>query len=568
MLATRFVPAVVAIRAVDPLVACPVGYDEWLRSQLDDVDLVVMLHIELTQQMEAHGPPDADDPFWSGEFHEWVVEFERRAQRDPDFAAFLADESRTNPMIGYIVAAGDFDGDVLIAVAEALLDSDSDGAVYDTYRDGAISAVLTAISDWPAIALTLLGSSDVVERLLIWNDRAGGAFGIDGDVVGALFGSALRHPFDDPDRMDEAHAILAELVALAHGARFDRGFPPGIAEGITTGLLGYLPFLIDSLGLDADVFFADDRGRFGDRLGSSAAVVDLFGALLRDDSSRVLLLAAIPALAAYDLDAVNNYVKALIEAAETEQIEEEIHAARTRAEWNAAIDVVSKILGTAFTLGGKKLAVAKEVAKVVEAGARWLVDRIDADDLGMEDVHATAFLLLTFGASVAFLDGRRDTTTRRPRPRPRPRGGATGGRDRATARRGRVARGRRTGDPQPRHADRGDRRRRRLGHAGRSSDHAAGLRGDDRRRSRGLEDAGRAEPGDLESTGEPAEPVGRGQGQRLRRQRGEPHRLTGRPQHLHPGQLEAHVQRVEVGQFEPDIEVDTVQRHLACAQEW
>ena len=233
-------------------------------------------------------------------------------------------------------------------------------------------------------------------------------------MIGRLFSAALRHPFDEPDRMDEAHDILQQLVDLAHGPLFDRGFPPGTAPGITAGLIGHLPSLVESLGLDGSVFFESSSGRFETRLGSAAEVVDLFGALMRDGSSRALLLTTIPALAVgaehgvYDMEAVNNYVVTLAKAAETEQIEEEIHAARTRADWHAAIGVVSKILETALAVSGKKVAIAGEVVDLVESGAHWLVDRIEAGELGMDDVHTTAFLLLTYGVSVAFLDRRRD----------------------------------------------------------------------------------------------------------------------------------------------------------------
>ncbi len=424
VLTAGFVPALAGIRATDPLAGRSTWFDHWLRLRLDrqgrtqfsdlgDIDLVVRLHIELTRQTEANGVPDPDDLFWTGEFHEWVAEFERRARTDPGFDTFMADEAAQNPMIGYIVAAGDFGADALIAVTTTLMNSPPNGTVYDTYRDGAIQALLRTITEQPSTALTLIDATDMTERLLAWNEHGGGAFGVDGNVIGAVFESALSHPFDDPDRMGEAHAILQQLVDLAHGPLFDRGFPIGTAPGITTGLIGYLPFLIDSLELHDDVFFEDSNGRFATRLGSSAAVVDLFGALMRDPSSRALLLATVPALAfgsesgIYDLDAVNNYVTTLIEAAETEQIEEEIHAERTRAEWNAAIGVVSTLLETAFTVGGGQYAIAQGVVHVVGAGARWLVDQIAADDLGMNDVHTTAFLLLTFGVSVAFLDRRR-----------------------------------------------------------------------------------------------------------------------------------------------------------------
>ena len=264
VLAGGFVPAVAGIQATDPLVAgtagsCPLDHDDWLRTRAgrrartrfsdhDDVDLAILLHIELTRQMEHNGIPDPDDPFWDGEFLQWLTEFERRARIDPDFATFMATEAAQNPMVGFIVAAGDFGAEVVIAVTIALMDSPPNGAVYDTYRDGAIEALLGTIVEQPATALTLLGTTDMTKRLLAWNEHEGGAFGLGGSVIGALFGSALRHPFEDPDRMGEAQAMLQQLVELAHGSLFDRGFPPGTATGITSGLIGYLPFLIDSLG--------------------------------------------------------------------------------------------------------------------------------------------------------------------------------------------------------------------------------------------------------------------------------------------------------------------------------
>ena len=423
VLADGIVPAVSGILATDPLASGRSFYDDWLRIQLerrartrfsddDNIDLVILLHIELTRQMEENGVPDPDDPFWEREFLEWVAEFERRTRTDPSFATFLIHEAERNPLLGYIVATGDFEGDVLLAITNTLMDSAPSGAVYDTYRDGAIQALVAAIADQPAIALTLLGTTDMTERMLMWNEREGGAFGLDGGVIGRLFSSALRHPFHEPDRRGEAHDILQQLVGLTHRT-FDRGLPPGTAPGITTGLIGYLPSLLDSLGLDGSVFFQNSGGRFETRLGSAAAVVDLFGALMRDMASRALLLAAIPVLAVgadsglFELDAVNNYVITLVEAAATEQIEEEIHAARTRADWNSVIGVVSKTLETALAVGGKQVTLARDVANIVDSGARWLVDRIVVDELDMDDVHLTAFLLLTYGVSIAFLNRRR-----------------------------------------------------------------------------------------------------------------------------------------------------------------
>ena len=425
VLTTSFVPAVSGIQATQPLGAGSDWYSEWLSAQLgriertryshlDDVDLGTLLHVELTRQMEEHGAPDPDDPFWTDDLAEWVDEFERRVRIDADSAAFLVEEAADNPMVGYVVAAGNFDAGLLIAVTTALIASASGGAVHDTYRDGAIGALLTTIAERPAIALTLLGEPDMVERLLTWSDRAGGAFGLDGRTIGALFESALARPLTDPSRIEEGRGILRQLAALTHGPLFDRGLPPGTATGVTTGLIAYLPSLIGSLGLDHGVYFQDPDGMLATLLGAPDVVVDLFGALLRDAGSRAILLATIPALAigtgigSYGLDAVNDYVNALVEAADTEQIEEEIRARRTKGHWNEAIEFVSSALESAFEVGGRRGTIAQAVAPIVEAGARWLVEQIDAHDLGLDDVRATAFLLLVYGVSVAFLDQRRD----------------------------------------------------------------------------------------------------------------------------------------------------------------
>lgn len=424
VLTSEFVPAIAAIRTTDPLVAGSDWYDNWLgeqlgridrtrHSQLTDVDLATLLHIELTRQIEENGAPDTDDPFWTDPFAEWVAELERRMRIDPDFAAFLVDEAATNPIIGYIVAAGRFDADILAAVTAALTETPPSGAVHDTYRDGAVAALLTTISDRPAVALTLLGEPEMVETLLTWNDRHRSALGIGGETIGALFGSALGHPFSEPSRLDEGREVLRRLVALTHGPLFDRGLPPGTATGITAGLIGYLPSLVASLGLDHAVYFQAPDGTLTALLGAADEVVDLVGALLRDSTSQAMLIATIPALAIgsssgpYDLDAVNDYVKTLVEAADTERIEEEIHTRRTKDQWNQVIGVVSSILEAASKVGGKKFAIAHDVIDLVEVGARWLVEQIDADDLGMNEVQSTAFLLLVYGVSVAFLDERR-----------------------------------------------------------------------------------------------------------------------------------------------------------------
>ncbi len=425
-----------SIIAVDPLttagiVARPGGGDVFSRwrdamrqilggtqwSEFDDTTLTTMLAIALTELAEAPGLVRSDDPFWSDVFPSLVAEFEHRAATDAGFAAMMIEEARTNPLVGSIVAAGTFDDDVVTGVLNSLVDHDDAGIEVDMYFRQPIVDLLEAAAADPVLALDVLVFDGLTGKLFAWN-RDGVSGGeipesLLADVVSVAFGL----PFTNRDRLDDAYEVWADFVVLANGDAYPDGFSPEVSAALGASFTSYLPFVISSFG-DGPNFWVKD---FDDAritvIGTEEAVLDLVGALLRDPASRELLLTGITVLSitatsdTFDLDEVTNYVDALIKAAEDERIEEQIKAQRDRDEWNTTIDTVSGLLDRAFGAAGEKFASARQALGWIAEGARWLVDLIDADETGIGEVRALAYMLFAIGLSSAFLQDRDDDPT-------------------------------------------------------------------------------------------------------------------------------------------------------------
>lgn len=428
---TAVLPATLDIERADPLVRTyngdrtPSPVDRWrerrfpshpstMFADLSDFELFFSLQVELTRQVEDTGLPDVDDAIWADLLSDFITEFEHRASVDPNFARLLVDEAPFNPLLGSIVAAGHFTAEVAADVFAELVTAEPLGVIRDSYREVAIKALLAHIVNDPPAALRALVIDGVLEGLLLWNDGLSSLQDIPESLVGEMLMVALTHPFDDPTKLDLAHALITELANLAHARNFDRGFPPEIALAITTGLIPHLPYIIGSLDLNGPVYIKYFHGdRNGVPIGTPAEVVDLFGALLRDAEARAHLLAVIIALSAappnelFQIDDLADYVHLLIEAADTEQIEEEIKAQRDREFWNTTIDAVAGLIYRGLELGGPILAPVAEVVDWLESGAHWLVDLIDAQQLGLDDVESAAHLLLTVGLAIRFVSERR-----------------------------------------------------------------------------------------------------------------------------------------------------------------
>ncbi len=425
-----------SIIAVDPLtaagiVARPRGDDLFSRwrdsirrilggtqwSELDDTTLMTMLAIALAELAEAPGLVRSDDPFWTDVFPSLVAEFEHRAATDADFAAMMIEEARTNPLVGSIVAAGAFHDDVVVRVLNSLVDHDDMGIEIDMYfRQPIVDLLETAAAD-PVLALDVLVFDALTEKLFTWNRDGVSGDEVPESLLADVVSVAFGLPFTDPGRLDDAYEVWADFVVLANGDVYPHGFSPEVSATLGASFTSYLPFMISSFG-DGPNFWVKD---FDDEritvIGTEEAVLDLVGALLRDPTSRELLLTGITVLSitatsdTFDLDEVTNYVDALIKAAEDERIEEQIKAERDRDEWNITIDTVSGLLDRAFEAAGEKFAPARQALGWITEGAEWLVDLIDADETGIGEVRAVAYMLFAVGLSSAFLEGRDDDPT-------------------------------------------------------------------------------------------------------------------------------------------------------------
>jgi hypothetical protein len=383
-------------------------------ADLSDAALFFSLQVELTRQVEQNGLPDLGDSLWSALFADYITEFKRRARSDPDFARLLIDEALFNPLIGMVVAMGGFSTEVVAGVLAALVTTEPLGTVRDAYRERAIEALLQQIVNDPSVALDSLARDGVLEALLLWNDGVSSLQNIPESLIGDMLMAALAHAFYDPTKLDLTHALITEVAHLAHERDFDRGFAPEIALAIATGLLPYLPYIVASLELSGPVYIKNfDGDRNPLPIGNPAEVVDLFGALLRDAQARAHLIAAIIVLSVtppnelFQVGDLADYVHLLVQAADTEQIEEEIKARRDREFWNTTIDVVARLIDHGLGLGGPALAPVSEVVDWIATGASWLVNLIDARQLGLDDVERAGDLLLTVGLAIQFVSERR-----------------------------------------------------------------------------------------------------------------------------------------------------------------
>lgn len=427
-LADNLLPALSSLQQRDPL-GHPVrgtlagftadGYERWIESKrftgtewsdLPTFDLFMHVQFELTRQVEEHGLPDPDDPFWTDDFPGLVEEFEYRAATDADFALQLAQEAATNPLIGYIVAAGDFDTAVQVAVVHALVTMEPLGPTRDGYRAAPMLDLLTELALDPDGALDLLINDGSTEALYTWNADELNPVRIPEQLLADLAAAALTLPFTSNRRIDDAYVALGAFVDVADDTYLATGFSVETSRALSESVVGYLPFLLDSFCQDGPFFGKDFEDNRVVELGSHAEVKNFFGALLRDPASFDLLLATIPALSisaggphGHDIEDVHDYVDLLVAAAHDEQQEEDLQAQRERNRWTLSINVVAEILDLAFLAAGSKYDGARAALGPLEDGAMWLVNRIDADDAGIADIAGTSTLLLTVGLSAYLL---------------------------------------------------------------------------------------------------------------------------------------------------------------------
>lgn len=156
---------------------------------------------------------------------------------------------------------------------------------------------------------------------------------------------------------------------------------------------------------------ADGRNA-GPPLGTYEEVLDFFGAMLRDPQSAPILLGAIGPLtsaaatgeAMYELADVGDYALALVNAAENERLEDELHTAAVRSlaeRITVAVGLAAGGIATALHLGSASTTV---LSQVVDTAGEATLDRVDQVDSGASSPGAAAEIAIEMALYEAFLD--------------------------------------------------------------------------------------------------------------------------------------------------------------------
>jgi hypothetical protein len=309
-LSGEMLPAVAAISSRNPLVQ-PFGFGEhdltgsitrsgsnwtvtrWtVLSNSDLMDAVADMSPEERTQARPYGG------LTQAQFDELVTEFTNRAARDPDFAQLMVDELGT-PLLGDIVIAGTFSDDVLLGVLTGLLASAPSYGKEQIYRDEATVRLLDEILKQPDLALDALGDPYLIELILTVNlDRFSDLVPPDYFADLILTGMIIA-PELHPERRSDAVRALANFVEVAQDYWFDDGFDPQVSRAISIIVGVYIDEFAGAADHDCVI---DMVGDVDVALGTRDEVVEFFGSLVHDPTSRAILAAVLGDAAARAVD--------------------------------------------------------------------------------------------------------------------------------------------------------------------------------------------------------------------------------------------------------------------------
>lgn len=436
VIADGFIPSTTVVGDMDPLgggglrsasLAGADWYGDWLTSRMDtgyrhmtDDELFAELErLEDDLPYDEEIQPDMSDPMWV-RFEQLAIELSVRSEIDVAFGDRLADAAFDTFLVPIALRFTRFDPDIVLAMLSKVGEWPSSSIDLDSgYRALGASSIIGFLADFPDLTFELLTDRDVarrngagfLEELLLWPR-------LDPDAVSRFLDAAMSLPFERPELLPRAGAVLQQLVALSNGSSFPVGFGPVIGPTITKIVVQYLPFFVTSLNGRVGVHLKDfDLHDIGIELGSQEEIVDLFGALVRDPTSLDILLAVIPALAVLgsqpggpldiDLDDVANYLRTLGDAAENEQLEEALEAARDRDTTTFTIELIFGAIEAITSVTGPLTVIGVDMSlDVIENGAKLFAQwSITATDLGLDFVSNIAYLLMIYGVGVAVVRG-------------------------------------------------------------------------------------------------------------------------------------------------------------------
>jgi len=255
-----------------------------LLSKLDDEELLDRLEDMCDAQARAGIRIDPTDPAWASMLAALAAELDDRLGHDTDgsFGRSLLDVARQAPMIALAAPYSSRLSALAYDLAIAMLRVESwVPELHPVNYESGVDALLGLLDDSPAACLDLLLDETVLGNLAAWSS-------LDSDVVGDVVMNGLQTAITaDPQRLADGYAVLGSLTELANG-RLDGGFAPGMARGVADSLTAYMDTLAPAIRYEGDdpVTVHSFDPDFTIRLGTYDELVDLFGALLRDQAAQ------------------------------------------------------------------------------------------------------------------------------------------------------------------------------------------------------------------------------------------------------------------------------------------
>lgn len=384
--------------------AAPGPYDDWsiaeLLAEFDRLDRKLPHDDDLR--------PDLDDPFWI-EFAALADELASRVTADPALADEIVAGARANPLLAIAAGCAAFPRPMIQAMAIELLQATSHvDDLESRYAAHAAELLLRSLLPHPDLALGVIVDRVALRELIQWPL-------IDADLAAEFIDIAMRHPVDDPSRLDDGLTALEHFVAFANQRLFEQGFPPPFSVVIAAGVARYLPTFVDSLEPGDDVALRPPH-----RV-TSEEFIDLIGALLYDPDAAEVLVGAVRSMAIlsqlpgspFDLSDVGDFALALTDGAENERLEAELRAAASRTLVQQLTVVLGFVAGSMAAAQGWSSATRSIVSRIVNGGGDVAERLIRADDTGIGDPSATLESLIELTVCETFLadpDLHRDPT--------------------------------------------------------------------------------------------------------------------------------------------------------------
>ena len=439
VIADDFIPAATTVGIMDPLGGSggttdwlqihklvPTSgspYEQWMEQQFPSDPYGEMSDRELfdeflpwNENMPFEARLDPNHPYWH-DFPDLADEINRRSRGSgpraiSEFGQLLIDNIWRMPALPIAIATADFDPFFSIAILQAIFDPGPPNSV-DLHRIEAfgVDLILTGLINDPE-AMAQLARDD-------YHDFLDG-LRIDDTVIFQLLNSdvidqttlaaALTPMFDvdGPVAIADIERAMVLFVAAANAGEFERGFGSPIATMLAITIVGLFSQLNGQISLNTPIYFDEIGDEEGILFGEYPDIRDLLGAILIDPAGMIILFAI--AGESYDivledgsqLD-IQSFAELVREAFNENLDEIDIANARTKAQWNIVIGLLTTAIGlgpvgkSLGSLGGK---VAREVIKRFGA----IAASASSEQSQAEDVGHLAQIMILFGSYEGYLD--------------------------------------------------------------------------------------------------------------------------------------------------------------------